>query len=164
MIEELQKETRKRGKKDRAALSQRYFKTGKGEYAEGDIFLGLTLIDVREIAKEYKDLPFNEIARLIKSKYHEERVVALVILTNIFKKGDEKTKEKIFNFYLKNTKGINNWDLVDISAGKIVGEYLWQKDWSVLRNLAASKNIWERRIAVISTSAFISRGEFKPTL
>jgi 3-methyladenine DNA glycosylase AlkD len=170
MLKHLQKETIKLADKKRAALLQRYFKTGKGEYAEGDIFLGLNLIQVRELAKKYKDMPFKEISELINSKYHEERVITLVILVNLYKKGDETMRLKIFNFYLKNTKGINNWDLVDISAGKIVGEYLagkdriFTKDLVFLKHLAASKNVWERRIAVISTSAFINRGEFGPTL
>src|SRR5690606_38661034 len=122
----------------RAEVSQRYFKTGKGEYAEGDIFIGLSVPNVRLVAKKFPNLDFDELKKLLSSKVHEERQAALFILTDQYKKADVKKKEKIYKFYLGNTKNINNWDLVDLSAHKIVGEYLDGEDWSILKKLARS--------------------------
>lgn len=153
----LQNEARKIGDPARAKALQRFFKTGKGEYGEGDLFLGLTLPQVRDLAKKYKDMPLSELARLIASKYHEERTIALVILIHKYEKAENK--KELFNFYLKNTKHINNWDLVDISCHKIVGEHLIDKDRKVLYKLAKSQNLWEKRIAIISTFAFLKNGD-----
>lgn len=168
MIEQLQKETKSKINKKKAKLLQGFFKTEKGEYGEGDIFYGLTVPESRKIAIKYKDLPFNEITLLLKSKIHEERLIALLILVHNYQKGDYKEKEKIFNFYLKSTKYIDNWDLVDLTAPKIIGEHLTFKGSTfkglTLTRLARSKNLWERRISVISTYAFINQGSSKETL
>src|SRR3989338_2448201 len=123
-ISELKKETKRLSSEKRAKLLQGFFKTGHGEYGHGDIFLGITVPVSRKIAEDYKNLSFGGISKLLKSKYHEERLIALLILAHNFKNGGEKERKKIFNFYLKNTKYVNNWDLVDLSAHKIVGAYL----------------------------------------
>lgn len=148
----------------RAKLSQRYFKTGKGEYGEGDIFVGLTTNENRELVKEFIDLPYPEIQKALDNQYHETRLIGLLILVARFRKGDEKEKKFIYEMYLKNSKRINNWDLVDVTADRIVGAYLEDKDKSILNKLAKSKLLWERRIAIMSTFWFIYKGEFKKTL
>jgi len=144
----------------------RFFKTGKGEYGEGDVFLGITVPLQRSIAKKYLDLNLKDVQDLLSSKIHEHRLVSLLILIFKYKKADELEKKEIVDFYLKNTKNINNWDLVDLSAGYIVGDYLFQfkKDTSVLYKLAKSKNLWERRIAIMSTFAYIKNDHFKDVL
>jgi len=142
----------------------RFFKTGKGEYGEGDIFLGVTVPKIRRVAKKYKDVSLDEIRTLLRSLIHEERLTALLILVENFRKADETEKTEIFNLYLKNTKYINNWDLVDLSASRIVGEYLKDKPVDILYTLAKSKSLWERRIAIISTFQFIWEGRFAETL
>ena len=142
----------------------RFFKTGKGEYGEGDIFLGVTVPKIRRVAKKYKDVSLDEIRTLLRSLIHEERLTALLILVENFRKADEPKKTEIFNLYLKNTKYINNWDLVDLSASRIVGEYLKDKPVDILYTLAKSKSLWERRIAIISTFQFIWEGRFAETL
>ena len=152
---------------ERAVHSQRFFKTGKGEYAEGDIFLGLTNPQIHILAKKYSELNFQEIQELLNSKIHEERLLSLLILVKKFQKAkkDHKTQYFIYNFYLKNTKNINNWDLVDLSAHKIVGEFLLKnQDQSILRQLAKSENLWEKRISIISTLTFIKNRKFGETL
>jgi 3-methyladenine DNA glycosylase AlkD len=143
-----------------------FFKTGKGQYGEGDLFLGITVPEARKIAVKYFDLPLSDISKLIKNKYHEVRLISILILVHKYKcTKSEIGKGKIFNFYLKHTKYINNWDLVDLSAHYIVGDYLCslrqeeKKYRTVLENLARSNNLWERRIAVISTLTFIYKGE-----
>ena len=142
----------------------RFFKTGKGEYGEGDKFLGIKVPVSRQIAKEFKDLSLDDIQDLLNSKIHEERLIALFILTEQYRKGDEEKKKFIYNFYLKNTKQVNNWDLVDLSAERIIGAYLLDKDKQILFKLAQSKNLWERRIAVISTFNFIRNGIYDATV
>ncbi len=146
-----------------AKILQGFFKTGKGEYGEDDVFLGIKVPKQREIAKKYLGLNINGIEMLLKSKVHEYRLVGLLILVEKFKKGDDKVRGNIFNFYLKNTKCINNWDLVDLSAPSIVGEFLLEKDKKILYNLAESSNLWEKRIAVVSTYAFIRKNQFNDT-
>lgn len=142
---------------------QRFFKTGKGEYGEGDIFAGLTVPQSRKLAIKYKDLPFSEISQLLESKIHEERLIALLILVSNFQKKPLEQR-KIYEFYLKNTKHINNWDLVDLSSHEIVGEYLLDKPKQVLLKLAKSKDLWEKRIAIISTFSFIRENNFETSL
>lgn len=149
---------------EKAALLSRYFKTGKGQYGQGDIFLGVMVPGQRRIAKKYSDLSLGNISKLLASRIHEHRLVALLILVNKYKKADEKSKEKIADFYLKHTKHINNWDLVDLSAPNILGDYLFDRDRSVLYRLAQSKNLWERRISVVTTLAFIRRNDFEDIL
>ena len=143
---------------------QRYFKTDKGEYGEGDNFIGLKVPVQRKLAGEFRDLSFAEIKILIGSAVHEERLISLFVLIDQYKKADKKTKEYIFSFYIRNRKGINNWDLVDISAPKIIGKHLFEKDKSILYKFALSKNVWERRIAILSTHEFIKNNYFTPTL
>ena len=145
---------------------QRFFKTSKGEYGEGDVFLGITVPQSRKIAKKYSFLSFPEIEALLASKIHEERLIALLILVENFRKAkkDKMLQTQIYNFYLKNTKYINNWDLVDLSSEKIIGEFLFNEEKSILRQLAKSQNIWERRIAIVATYAFIKKNKFGETL
>lgn len=165
MLKNLREDLRKKANKQKAQILQRFFKTGLGEYGEGDIFLGVVVPETRKIAKKYyNEVNLPEIQKLLNSKIHEERLCALLVLVEKFQKGDLKEKEKIFTFYLKNTGNINNWDLVDLSADKIVGAYLLDKNKSILKNLAKSKNLWERRIAVLATFNFIKNNEFKPML
>lgn len=148
----------------KAKLLSRFFKTGKGEYGEGDIFIGIIVPVQRQIAAEYRDLSMGELEKLLRSPIHEERLIALFILIHKYQKGDDVQKKKYFNFYLKNTKHINNWDLVDLSAPKIVGEYLKDKNRGILYKFARSKNLWERRIAALSTFQFIKRRDFTDSL
>lgn len=148
----------------KAQINSWFFKTGKGEYGEGDVFIGVSVPDARIVAKRYIDLPLDEIDNLLTSIVHEERLLALIILTLQFDRADKKQRKRIYQFYLKNTKHINNWDLVDVSAYKIVGEYLLDKPRTILEKLAKSKNIWERRIAIVSTFAFIRVGQYDNTL
>lgn len=148
----------------KAQVLQRFFKTGKGEYAEGDIFIGVMVPDIRKVVKQYISLPLTEVVKLLHSKIHEERLAAAFILVAQYKKGDEKLKQKIFNIYLSNTKYINNWDLVDLTAYHIVGEQLRNGSKQTLYKLAKSKDLWEKRISIISTFAYIKTGEYKETL
>ncbi len=164
MLEKLKKELQKNSSKEKAEIYSKFFKTQKGEYGEGDIFIGLTVPKQREIAKKYSNLSLSKIQQLLKSKIHEYRLTALLIICEKYKKAKEEEKANIFNFYLKNTKKINNWDLVDISAPNIVGNFLLDKKKSVLYNLANSSNLWEKRIAIVSTLYFIQKKEFEDAL
>lgn len=163
-LEALKSQTRKLSNPKRKAALMRFFKTGKGEYGEGDVFLGLTLPVVRELTKKYKDLSREDVLALLKSKYHEERIIALIILLAQFKKADERGQKDIFEIYLGNTKYINNWDLVDVTCPNLVGAYLCNRDRKVLYDLARSDSVWERRIAIISTFYFIKEDELDDTL
>ncbi len=147
-----------------ARHSQGFFKTAPGEYAHGDLFLGIRVPVVRAQAHRFRRLPRLEAIRLLASKYHEERFCALAILVDQFKRGDEDDRGWIYERYLANTNHINNWDLVDASAHKIVGPWLADRDRQILYTLAASPSLWERRIAIIATHHFISNGEFDDTL
>jgi len=149
---------------EKAKNLSRYFQTGKGQYGEGDVFLGIPVPEQRRIAKKYLNLPLNHIQELLNSEIHEHRLTALLILVSKYGKADNPGKEEIFNFYLKNTENINNWDLVDLTAPKIVGDYLFNKDASILFKLAKSNNLWERRIAVLSTFRFIDNNNFEDAL
>jgi len=159
---DLKKELKTKASLEKAKILQKFFKTGPGEYGEGDIFLGIMVPDMRRIAIKYKDLKLEDVKKLLCSKIHEERLTAILIMLNKFQDG--KDKEKIYNFYFKNIKHINNWDLVDLSADKIVGAYLSDKSKSVLYELARSKSIWEKRISIIATFNFIKNNNFKETL
>ncbi|MDH6353730.1 3-methyladenine DNA glycosylase AlkD [Dysgonomonas sp. PH5-45] len=142
-----------------------FFKTGEGQYGEGDKFIGVVVPDTRKVAKANKLMPVDEIEKLLQSQYHECRLCALLILVELFKGAKKDEKKKIVDFYLANTERINNWDLVDLSARDIVGEYLADKtDRSVLYNLAASSLLWNQRIAIISTFAFIKQNDFEDTV
>jgi len=162
-LAELQKVVKQKANKQQAEILQRFFKTCPGEYGEGDIFHGIKVPVQRTIAHQFQHLPLNDLQILLKSKVHEERLIALLILVLKFKYADESVREKFFNFYLKNSDRINNWDLVDLSADKIVGAYLIDKDKSLLFKLAKSPDLWERRISMISTFYFIKNGIFEVT-
>jgi 3-methyladenine DNA glycosylase AlkD len=164
MLNQLKKDLKKLANPEKAGILQRFFKTGKGEYGEGDLFLGITVPEQRKIAKKYSELPLKETQKLLSGKIHEHRLTALLILVIKYKKADDTDKKRISHFYIKNFKHINNWDLVDLSSEKILGEYLLEKDKSLLYRLAKSKNLWERRIAVITTFAFIRNNRFDDTL
>lgn len=158
----ISKELENAANKDRAKVFARFFKTEKGEYGEGDVFLGISNGELRRIMKKHWErVGFSDIEMLLHSRIHEKRLVALLILVEKFK----DSPEIIYDFYLRNTQFINNWDLVDLSAWKIVGSWLLdKKDRSVLDKLAVSENLWERRIAIVSTFAFIRKGELDDTL
>lgn len=145
-----------------AAITRGFFKIGPGEYAASDVFIGVPQADLRRLAKEHVRMPLAEIQALLNSKIHEERHAALLILVARFQAGGPKAKREIFDFYLANLRCVNNWDLTDASAAPIVGEWLAEsEDRAVLHALAKSKNLWERRIAMTATLAFIKRGESK---
>jgi 3-methyladenine DNA glycosylase AlkD len=166
MITLIKKELRICATQEKARTNERFFKTGTGHYGEGDIFIGVAVPDIRKVAKKYHHALFETIAELTASPVHEERLLGLLILVGQAQKADEKTLKKIFNFYIKNRKGVNNWDLVDLSADKIVGRYLFEYDkpTEILYRYAHSKNLWEKRIALLSTFYFIKQGSFDHTL
>ena len=147
-----------------AEHSKRFFKTGKGQYGEGDIFLGIRVPVLRKIAKKFRRISLAEVSKLLESKFHEERLLSILMLVNLFKSGDEDDQELIYELYLDKTKFINNWDIVDISAGNIVGAFLFEKDKAPLYRLVFSENLWERRIAIVATFYFIRNDEFDDTL
>ena len=155
---------RRFGSPARARASARYFKTGKGEYGEGDVFFGLTAAELRGVAAKYRDLPLHEMEILLKNKVHECRSAALAILVRGYGHADGKTRDRFFRFYLSHTWWINNWDLVDLSARDIVGVHLLEGGREKLQRLARSTWLWDRRIAIIATAAFIARGEYADTL
>ncbi|MFA5715506.1 MAG: DNA alkylation repair protein [Candidatus Paceibacterota bacterium] len=160
----IKKELQKKGDKERAKALSRFFKTGKGQYGEGDVFLGIKVPIQREIVKMFKEVSLFEIQELIDDKIHECRLTGLLILVQKYKKAEDK--KEIFDFYLKNAKKINNWDLVDLTAPNIVGDFLLdkKKEREILYSLAKSKNLWERRIAILSTFTFLREKEFKDVL
>jgi 3-methyladenine DNA glycosylase AlkD len=149
----------------KAQFLQRFFKTGKGQYAEGDVFLGITVPLIRDIVKQSPALPLSEIQPLIHSEYHEARLAGLLFLVKQFKKAPESERKKIFDFYLKNARHANNWDLVDVTCRDVIGLYLLDKpDRTALYRLAKSSNLWEQRIAIVSTWTFIKYHQFADTL
>ena len=152
------------GDKKDAQFLQRFFKTGNGQYGEGDIFLGIRIPVLRRLAKEYPALTPNQVLPLLRSPYHEVRVLALIIFVNAFNRGAEKRQRQIYDIYLANTQYINNWDLVDISAPNIVGAFLMERVRKPLYQLAKSKSLWERRIAILSTFYFIRNNQYEDTL
>ncbi|PKN19394.1 MAG: DNA alkylation repair protein [Deltaproteobacteria bacterium HGW-Deltaproteobacteria-6] len=147
-----------------AGHSQRFFKTGIGQYGEGDRFLGIRVPVLREQAKKFKNAPLGEVQSLLKSVCHEERLCALLLLVQKFSQGNPASQKAVYELYLKNTRYINNWDLVDLSAYRIVGPWLMDKDRQPLYTLARSKSLWERRIAIIATFHFIKNRQFDDTL
>lgn len=152
------------GNPEKAEHAQYFFKTGKGQYGEGDCFIGCTVPETRSVAKANKNLSFPELKKLLDDEMHECRFCALIILIDQFKKVGEDARKKIVDFYLSNTHRINNWDLVDVSAYSLLGEWLLDKDRSILYKLAESDNLWEQRIAVVSTMAFIRKDDFTDTV
>jgi 3-methyladenine DNA glycosylase AlkD len=149
---------------ERACLLQRYFKTGLGEYAEGDVFIGLKVPEVRSVLKEFRQLTPAEVLPLLASGIHEERLFALLALVRCFDKGDSAVREQIYALYLAHTGFINNWDLVDCSAPTIVGGYLLERGREPLYSLARSTSLWERRIAILATFTFIRYNQFDDSL
>ncbi len=150
--------------RETAEILQKFFKTGPGEYGEGDIFIGVRVPDLRKLAKEFQDIATSEVRAFLASSIHEERFLALLILVRNYGRGDEITKKKIYDLYLENTPFINSWDLVDGSAHHIVGAFLMGKNKAPLYRLAKSENLWERRIAIISTFQFIKHDQYQETL
>ena len=163
MVKNIREDIQRLRNPEKAKILSGFFKTGKGQYGEGDVFLGIPVPEQRKIAKKYTDLSFTDIKKLLLSKIHEYRLIALLILLGRYRRADETGKQNIFNLYLKNTNHINNWDLVDLSAPNIIGDYLLTRDRSILYRLAQSENLWERRIAIISSFAFIRADQFDDT-
>ena len=161
MLTALKKELRQLGNPEKALNAARFFKTGPGQYGEGDIFIGVTTPEMHKVAKNYRDLSLADLETLLKSREHEFRSTALAILVDRYSSGTPADKKKIHALYLANTASINNWDLVDASA--IVGEHLAGGDLKKLAKLARSESLWERRIAIIATYAYIKKGDSKPT-
>ncbi len=147
----------------KAALLQRFFKTAKGQYAEGDRFLGIMVPATRRLARQFSKLSLIEVERLLASKYNEERLLGLIILVEQYRRGDSAAKETICDCYLRNLSRVNNWNLVDISAPRILGEHLLHRDRSLLYKLANSGSLWHRRVAVLATAAFIRADDFADT-
>ena len=157
MIEKLKQDLQKLANPNKAKALQRFFKTAKGEYAEGDKFLGVIVPLQRQLVKKYwEDLNFKEVDKLVKSAIHEERLIGLLVLVEKYQRAQtQQDKLKIYKFYLARAKYVNNWDLVDLTAPKIVGNYLLSRNKAILLKLARSKNLWERRIAILATFEFI---------
>lgn len=162
--QELERALQVLGNPARAKVSARFFKTGPGEYGEGDRFLGVPVPEQRKLAKRFIDLPLSEIERLLANPFHECRLTALLILVFQYERGTMSERERIAKFYLRNAGHANNWDLVDSSAPRILGVHLVGKNSDILRRLSRSSNLWERRIAIVATLAFIAHGEFDETL
>lgn len=165
-MDNLKSKLKKISNPTKAKFLQGYFKTGKGEYGEGDVFIGITVPNLRKVAKEFGDLDWEELTELIHSEIHEVRLLCLLILGRKFhnKKTDEKLKKQIYEFYLKHLRYVNNWDLVDEASRTILGSYLLDKDRAILYKLVKSKNLWERRNAIISTFVFLQNGESEDTI
>ena len=163
---EVRKELKSMADPDKAAILQRFFKTGLGQYGEGDIFIGVMVPQSRKVAKKFSQLQLVEVKMLLYSSIHEERLVALLILVWRYSSAlsSREEKEEIVKFYLDNIKQVNNWDLVDLSAPNILGAHLIDRDRMLLYRLARSENVWERRIAILATYHFIRNGDFSDTL
>ena len=151
-------------KPERATALQRFFRTGPGEYGEGDVFMGVRVPDLRRLAKEYRGTPLKQTLTLLRSQYHEARLLALLLMVDAYRRSDDATRDTIYDAYLANTRRINSWDLVDSSAEQIVGAHLFERDRSLLDVLAKSASLWERRIAIIATFHFIRQNQFDDTL
>ncbi len=163
-ISKIKKDLRQVASIEKAQILRRFFKTGQGQYGEGDQFLGIVVPEIRRLVKKYREASREDILTLLHSAFHEERLWALLVLVDQFERGDEKTQKDIFEIYWQNTKFINNWDLVDLTADKIAGAYLKNRDRKILLELAESKILWERRIAILATFHFTKNGECEWTL
>lgn len=164
MIKNISHDLENLANKEKARILQRFFKTGLGGYGEGDVFLGIVVPEQRKIANKYKDLDFSGIEELLNSKIHEFRLTALLILVSKVEKSSDKEQQQIVNFYLKHLKQINNWDLVDLSAPKVLGPYFFKRDKKKLYQLVRSQSLWKRRISVLSTYWFIKNNQFSDAL
>lgn len=162
MLNELKKDLETLAEKEKAAFFPRFFKTGKGQYGEGDKFIGVTVPNQRKIAKKYFKIPLPELQKLLTSPIHEHRLTALLILVDKYQKTDQK--QEIFDFYLQNLSSVNNWDLVDSSAPKIIGAHLLNKPRALLYQWAKSPDLWQKRIAILSTYTFIHQKDYTDTL
>ena len=162
--QKIKKRLKQLANKEKAEVLQRFFKTGPGEYGEGDVFIGVKVPDLRKVAKVFQDIATEDVIVLLESAIHEERLLALLILVRKYVKGNETAKKRIYRLYLKKTKFINNWDLVDVTAHHIVGDYLMDKNKAPLYRLAKSEDLWERRIAILATFYFIKHGKYEETL
>ncbi len=152
------------GDPETAQVLRGFFKTGPGQYGEGDVFLGIKVTPLRLLARDFQTLPLPEAEKLLRSELHEARMLALLILVRAFGRGDDSARTAVYDLYRSNTARINNWDLVDASAEHIVGGYLAERDRQPLYELAASAGLWERRIAIVATQHFIRQGDFADTL
>lgn len=154
--------------KKRAQQAQRFFKTGKGQYGEGDQFIGVSVPDIRKIAKAAQDISSSEIQELVRSPIHEERLLGFIICSMQYHKArkinDERTEQKLVRFFLKNKKYLNNWDIIDVTVPKLLGPYFLERDRSILHKLIKSKNLWDRRIALMTTFEFVRNADFRNTL
>ena len=163
-IQQIKKRLKQLANKEKAEILQRFFKTGPGEYGEGDVFIGVKVPDLRKIAKDFRDIVTKDVIVLLESAVHEERLLALLILVSKYVKGNETAKKEIYKLYLNKTKFINNWDLVDVTAQHIVGDYLMDKNKDPLYSLTRSEDLWERRIAIMATFYFIRNERYEDTL
>jgi 3-methyladenine DNA glycosylase AlkD len=163
---DIRRELKSMADPNKAAIMQRFFKTGPGQYGEGDIFMGVMVPQSRRVAKKFCQLPLREVRTLLYSHIHEERLVALLVLAWGYSSvsSSREKEEEIVKFYLDNIKQVNNWDLVDLSAPNILGTHLVDRERSLLYRLAGSENVWERRIAIVATHHFIRSGDFSDTL
>ena len=160
----LRRELRAEADPDDAVNLQRFFKTGKGQYGEGDRFLGVRVPVLRRLARDYRDLPAADAIRLLQSKWHEERLLGLLLLVGLYRRGSADDRQMIYDLYLGHTRHINNWDLVDSSAPYVVGPHVGPDGLAVLEPLARSPDVWERRIAILATFHWIKQGEFATAL
>ncbi|MDO8990427.1 MAG: DNA alkylation repair protein [Sideroxyarcus sp.] len=160
----ISKQLRALASPETAAILQRFFKTAPGQYGAGDIFLGIKVPPLRALAKQHREAGLDTIAALLDSPYHEERLFALLLLMQLYQQADDKSRTAAYKLYLGNTHRINNWDLVDVSAPHIVGRHLQDRPRKILRNLARSDSLWEKRIAILSTLHFIRQNDFGDTL
>jgi 3-methyladenine DNA glycosylase AlkD len=164
MVAGIRRDLRRHASRAKATILQRFFKTGPGEYGEGDVFIGVQVPDIRRTIKPYEDAPLPVATRLLRSRVHEERLLALLLLVRRFSRAGEAEQRKIYDLYLENTRHINNWDLVDLSAPSIVGAWLMERSRHPLYRLARSGDLWERRIAILSTHRFIREKDYRDTL
>ncbi len=165
-VKQIQNELKKYANKKNAAHHQTFFKTQPGGYGEGDLFIGVRVPQIRQVAKKYKNIKLDIVEKLLRSEIHEYRMIALIIMVNRFslKSCADKEQEDIFSLYIKNKDRINNWDLIDISAPHIVGGFLFEREKDLLYSLSKSSVLWDRRIAIMSTFYFLRRNNFEHTL
>ena len=163
-LSDLKKELKRHGSKGKAKTLRGFFKTGPGEYGEGDVFVGVTVPQIRVVVRKYKAISLKNAVRLLQSRIHEERLTSLLILVLKYSQSDDLQREKIYDLYLKHSRYINNWDLVDLTAAHIVGAFLSNKGKQPLYALAQSQSLWERRISIVSTFYYIRNNKFKETL
>lgn len=163
MLSDLKNTLQALAQPERAVFTARYFRTGPGEYGEGDVFLGIPVPQLRQVARKFPNLPPDDLHALLESPIHEHRLVALLVLVAIFKKAGIQARREWCEFYLAHLHRVNNWDLVDVSARDILGEFLLNLDRGLLDHLAATDHLWSQRAAIIATHAFIRRGQFSDT-